>query len=691
MSFIRRVINAVHETEITDARQQIAILNSEIKSYQQKGRKCIENKYKNFLPDVGENERFMLEGENLVHDVKTFLEHLENNVKHNESQCKDDVECMVKSLEESALGLTTCIKLVQIENLLNEIHKINKLNRFNDATNVLAELKMLIYDDESNDIIRHLDCYKNIKIHYIQEYETFLCNLHQNFESLVEFKSKTFQNTKAISIRISKDMEQLRDTTVALVNTNYCPITMCDFLLENVFEPICTRSCTLNLDDTDCTTVKLLLSYNLNENNGYPDYRVVFNNVKKVFKCLSYMNVIIDNDRSVFSIIAQNIKDNFFDLIINKCISLAIPKSISEMKSSTIIEDMKRIHNFLCDVQFLNNEKQEDLRLITAIDKVIILFSKKYASNTLDEAKIIMHKDLHDTKTVESTFTIESTLTKCQISKSTFQLIKLLETVIENAKEFEENSEQVLNTVLMVLERYGQEVCEYHNKLLESVPQQSAIFRNNCHFIAEWGITHNSLKCLQSFENVTQFLYHLGDEKFKSQLYTQIRNLRIILEKLDFSEFSQISPGPHRLLRQCLRQMEVLKNVWHPILPSMVYKESMSLLLNELCEKVIHKIVKMEDITAKLCNELEDIILLIEKKGPGLFDDDSRVEIEVKLWMKLMQLKTILSASLAEISELWCGGKGTLAANFKAEEIKHLIRALFQNTDRRATVIASIL
>lgn len=625
MSFIRKVIDAVHETEIIDARKQITKLNNEIKTYQQKTRKCIENKYKNFLPEVVENEHYILQGEDLIRDVKLFLDHLSVDVKQNVDCCTDDVDGMRQLLEENALGLKTCLKLIKIDNLLNEIRKINKLNRFNDATNVLAELKKLIYDPDDT-ITRRLDCYETIKIHYIQESEQFMYNVHQRFESLVEFKDKTFQNTKAISIRISKDSEQLHETTLALVNTNYSPRTMCNFLLNNVFEPICTRTCTLNLEENEPTSVKLLLSYNVQESSDRPDYRIVFNNVKKVFKCLGYMNVSINDESCVFSIFAENIKEKFLDFIISECISYAIPSTISEMNDSTLIEDIKKLNDFLYDMLFLNKDKMEDCRLLRYTEKIGILFGKRFASNVLNESITIMHKDLHDAKVLDTTLTIDSPLVNCQVSKSTFHLTQLLETVIRSSKEVpnQESAEQLLTAVVHVLERYGQEVCEYHDKLLENIPQQSAFFHNNCLYLAEWISTNPDLRSSRSFENVTQYLQHQGAEQFTSQVQSQLKTLRENLWSLELTELvSELGPEPTRIIRQCLRQLEVLKNVWQNILPVPVYNENMSKLLNEICGELIKKIGKMEDIPSTVCTELEDIIGLIEKKGPGLFDVSS--------------------------------------------------------------------
>ena len=50
----------------------------------------------------------------------------------------------------------------------------------------------------------------------------------------------------------------------------------------------------------------------------------------------------------------------------------------------------------------------------------------------------------------------------------------------------------------------------------------------------------------------------------------------------------------------------------------------------------------------------------------------------------------ILNASLREIEDRWADGKGPLAVEFSPDEVKRQIRGLFQNTDRRATLLAHI-
>ncbi len=62
----------------------------------------------------------------------------------------------------------------------------------------------------------------------------------------------------------------------------------------------------------------------------------------------------------------------------------------------------------------------------------------------------------------------------------------------------------------------------------------------------------------------------------------------------------------------------------------------------------------------------------------------------VPKWQKFQEVRLILSAGLQEIADRWAEGKGPLAHELGANDVKQMIRALFQNTDRRAAVLAKI-
>lgn len=58
--------------------------------------------------------------------------------------------------------------------------------------------------------------------------------------------------------------------------------------------------------------------------------------------------------------------------------------------------------------------------------------------------------------------------------------------------------------------------------------------------------------------------------------------------------------------------------------------------------------------------------------------------------MKLQEIIFLLEAKLADIESRWADGKGPLAVEFKPQELKNIIRALFQNTNRRAALLNKI-
>ncbi len=62
----------------------------------------------------------------------------------------------------------------------------------------------------------------------------------------------------------------------------------------------------------------------------------------------------------------------------------------------------------------------------------------------------------------------------------------------------------------------------------------------------------------------------------------------------------------------------------------------------------------------------------------------------VTKWRMFLEVQRVLSASLREIDERWADGKGPLAAELRADQVKKLVKALFQNTDRRAHVLSRI-
>lgn len=111
-------------------------------------------------------------------------------------------------------------------------------------------------------------------------------------------------------------------------------------------------------------------------------------------------------------------------------------------------------------------------------------------------------------------------------------------------------------------------------------------------------------------------------------------------------------------------------------------------LLDVISLDLIKKVLMMEDISTTLGNTLVDLIKTVDEKGQSLFDADTSALAIVPSWQKMSHLQFILDASLVDITASWKAGQ--ISQSIRAEDVKRLIRALFQNTDRRANALSAI-
>ncbi|CAG9581910.1 unnamed protein product [Danaus chrysippus] len=151
-----------------------------------------------------------------------------------------------------------------------------------------------------------------------------------------------------------------------------------------------------------------------------------------------------------------------------------------------------------------------------------------------------------------------------------------------------------------------------------------------------------------------------------------------------------LSENAEAAVRQCLRQLQLLKNVWIGVFPPNVFTRLMGTLVNMFVEELIHRVCSVEDISMEMATQLTDMYTLVVQKSPTLFQSQSDVEQHVKSWIKLQELIFVLGGSLKDIENHWNDGYGLLAVHFKREELRNLIKALFQNTQFRANLLAKI-
>lgn len=677
-----------------EAKRAITSLISKIRDYQVKVHDIVTNYYLEFLPNCYDNVKIMKNGKLLEEEINKVVTLINQDSSWQFYMTNERMQQQREELSDCIAAYKTAFKLQTVHGLFEMIPRCG--DDYQKLLHIIENIRALL-NDSSGTVLLKLDCYHNIRLRCQEEYQTLLSNLNKRFESLIQLKEKPFQNTKSITIKIKKDEDQLHQVMLALIHTNYNINKLCRFLMDNVFEPIITRPVSLVCNENDGDFMSLQLSYQLKTSEELrPNYKTIFQLMMETFYCLAQMNIVISDHQCIFSILAKHTKGAICRLLIENCLQYGIPDTMDEMNDSNIVQATHEFNKFLSDVLFMDNEN--DCILDEYASKIELLFQTKFCANIVASAFEIMKKDLHDMVLVEdheSDFSCGSDMfASCMVSKSTIELKKLLDKVLSESLNGEKKmSVRLMESIATILERYTIEVTQSHEKLLLKIPQQSALFHNNCMYLSFWMQKNASkLGTNYSFMLIGNSLRDQGSKTFNIQLQNQRTLLLQSLQDFDLTNgLVELSPKSQKAIRQCIRQFELLKSIWQTVLPESVYNLSVGGLLTTFCNEIIKRILQLEDITAALGNGLATVIGIVQEKIPFLFKDPIEITLLVKPWTKLLQLHQILDSSLVQITELWAEGKGPLTVNFRAEEMKHLIRALFQNTVHRQTALASII
>lgn len=557
MSLLREVIDIVSENDITNARATLKKLLKELRSFEGDTRSYVQENYEEYSSALVNNDLYLEQAEHLTVEVNNLIENIENETKTDLLAIAEDVQQYFTELEELRIGLRINQRLLKIDSLFGQLEEAKSTYEFIHIRKIINDLKETINNPQDEDIFKRLACYKNIKIRWHVENELLLNTLQTQFDTLVQLTEKTFQNTKAATLKISNDNATLKDIVVMLFNSNFNIQRMCKFLMDNVFEPIITKPVCLQYNEDDGAEFsKLTLSFSLKpivvqaENlNLRPSYAVVFGNIRKVFQCLKPLNIFFSDELCVYRIIAENIREQFFKVLVNDCLTYSIPETMDDMNASTLTRDIEDLHNFLVSISFLG-EDEDDMKLREFSERVNVIFKKRFCLNIQKNAIQIMHKDLHEMQLIDEAASGGS-FPSCMVSKNTLELIELMENVLKEASEpngrpptngggkaidayvHDDIHDRLCSTIPMILERYLTEVVNTHEKILKTIPQQTALFHNNCMYLAWWFSKSQEPDTvdMDRCNTIVLELQELGSKHFASQIKKQRSQLMEILRE----------------------------------------------------------------------------------------------------------------------------------------------------------------
>lgn len=567
---------------------------------------------------------------------------------------------------------------------------------------------------------------------------------------------------EGVSSASSRVGELCRDLRQALAALDYLGElqprlnTLADKLIDNFFRVVLTRKAKVALRECgDAFSLSVTFSTAPQQSDSSrhlpdrPPPEDVFANLEKLLKCLHKTGFGLefesckDPERStttLMKMLGQQVGKKFTELLISECLASAVPCSRKNLHEFDAVKaSTHAFHAMLVDIGFYSGSEASILDYAANVDSV---FSNKACAHLLDTARELITRPLHHTVTIspqdtypplalqdengarleKSTLRLEKLLAaktfhmpKCQVSASICELVDLVHDTLEEACSSSPLlAGRLVCTVRNMLALYDHITPVAHAHTLDTIPQHAALVHNNSMFISThcYLLAHqyrNRLPpelreggpCVTSFTDLSYQITKSGTEVF---LKAMTGHKRALLDTIGQAQgVGEVPSGTG--VRQCLHQLQQLRNVWVDVLPHSVYNKSMATLLNSVVRELIERTLCLEDIAEDAAVTLVSSLAVLKDNAGSLFPDCSIVSTSpstasgavppeglsgVRQWGRFLELMVVLGASLRELQDRWADGKGPLALYFTPDQAKALVRALFQNTDRRAQLLARI-
>lgn len=440
--------------------------------------------------------------------------------------------------------------------------------------------------------------------------------------------------------------------------------------------------------------------------NQVPAISDVLGNLSQVFTFLKETLADLSVDgKTLLQMVGQIVGCEFADIVIKYCLEPAIPSEGSQLVEFPS-DVLLNLHSQLLEMQFLSSEMSQFSSFTMSLESLSI---NKRNRNILLKARETMKLPLYDTVTVGQVRTAEKQrpaspnyildgsifrFPKAQVSTSVVEIVDLMKPIVNEALEFQAQQSWHIEAVRNICELYCGVVPVIHQHAIVNIPQQTAIHHNNCMYLAHSLLELGACTPGVAVVDLVSKLRQLGVTSLLDQMQKQMKHLMEFLHEVPTYDDGR---SIERAMQRCLFQLQQLKGVWSSVLPEPVYLNTIGTLLNSVLDHIIANIISMEDISAMLSEDLMAIFDRVITQATKLFDvpDSSQDERaaaaqHVQKWKKFCELKCLLGFNLREVMDRWADGKGLLAIYFTPEEVKKLIRALFQNTDRRAAALAKI-
>uniref|UniRef100_A0A669DHT8 Centromere/kinetochore protein zw10 homolog n=1 Tax=Oreochromis niloticus TaxID=8128 RepID=A0A669DHT8_ORENI len=692
-SFVTEVLASSGKLEKEDLSGKISKMSRKVEDTKEEVCDMINKRYNDFLPSLQSSEELMLQVDAVSKEMDTLKNCIENEVQ-NVHVAVAEYTKLKQQLEKNTVIITMLGHLKEFHSAMEEFNKALLEKKYVDAANRLERAR-------------------------------------NSVGSLKRWKTSELPLLSALSSELTVQRENLiyhlGDEWKRLVIWKL-PSTKGQVLLKNILKPLvmyASLSVRVTEQQGEGTTLALQCLEESDEERCAPSK--VYNKLLLVLKTLHshllgtvWLHILVV--KYILAILGELIWEEMSHTIIHECLVHSIPTNSSQLeKYNTVIKETEEFEKSLKEMEYLQGDSTDLLKYARDVN---CHFASKKCKDVIVAARKLMTSKMHNTVkiTPDSKLRLPKLPAPSSEGKVKQEILKE-EVTMENSKQLSAWSLRlpacrISESVQQLMELALDTLCEAvgsstQRENLLKFPHLAAIQHNNCMYLAHHLLTlghhfRNHLpqplsEGVATFVDMVPGFRKLGAQCFLAQLNVQRAEL---LERLSTAHnFCNLDDEDNytaasKAVRQVIHQLKQLGTVWQDVLPVSIYCKAMGNLLNTAITEVTAKIMMLEDISSEDGNHLQTLCQTIIDEGPLVFiplaeekknkNYQEEVPLYVKKWGTFKELVIVLQANLQEIVDRWADSKGPLAMEFSSSEVKSLIRALFQNTERRAAALAKI-
>ncbi|XP_038220923.1 centromere/kinetochore protein zw10 homolog [Zerene cesonia] len=710
--------------------QKIPVILKEIEKAKAEMKVFLNNNDFDVAAVLKEGNELCAESQGLVQEMEACKQEIETVTMAEILKSIESHDLIAKELESVTFAYSIVNDIINCGKYLKEFEEGKEVQSFTRAVEAVYDL--LMYIENPSEGFDQLEIYSNAKVTGQLILENIVRDLFLEWDRMVCFNSRTDdRNCTTVTITLTLNESLLSiDVLNALDKCKKLDERvdeLAQFIMKEVLIPFMHEYCLTYSETDDVTVVTVSIEH---KKDYVPTYEEVITNIRLFFHYLSQkLNVEFKRSTTLMSLIGRQLRDEFTEMIVKDVFIHTVPNNITDLQAyNSVTSVIHSFQQFLSSVYFY---PEKGYSLLNYMNNIDYLFADRSSQYFLETARSIMLKDLSVSMSIgvekipeggrlrrlsngdynEAVTILDTTMPnslfyfpRCMISKTAQELLDLVYGLMEQAVQCTDVvCRKLYNTARLIFELYDAVVPYHHENFLLTIPQYVALFHNNCMYLAHnlQTLGDKWLNLMEgcevsyaiSFVDLVQKMRDLGYKYLTMQMQQQRKQ---ILDNIRTSDLNCIvakdvlNENAEAAVRQCLRQLQILKNVWIGVFPANVFTRLMATLVNMFLDELIHRVCTVEDISVEMATQLTDMYNLVVQKTPQLFHKPADVESHVQPWPKFKELIFVLGASLRDLESHWNDGTGPLAVHFKTEELRNLIKALFQNTQYRANFLSKI-